>query len=70
MFFCLIIMAKKSKVVFKTYAPNQAILLTPSLDELTAQDHPVRVVADVIDKINTNSLYFKNMKEVALQAII
>lgn len=52
-------MAKKSTVVFKTYAPNQAMLLPPSLDELIAKDHPVRVVADVIDKINLTPLLQK-----------
>src|SRR5665213_1356269 len=56
MFFCLISMAKKSTVVFKTYAPNQGMLLPPCLDELIAQDHRVRVVADVIDKINLTHL--------------
>ncbi len=45
-------MAKKSTVVFKSYAPNQAMLSSPSLDELIAKDHPLRVVADVIDKVN------------------
>ena len=49
-------MAKKSIVVFKTYAPNPAMLLPPSLDELIAKDHPGRVVANVIDKINLTPL--------------
>ena len=59
MFFCLISMAKKSTAVFKTYAPNQAMLLPPSLDELISKDHPVRVVADVIDQINLAPLLKK-----------
>ena len=62
-------MAKKSAVVFKSYNPNQAMLLPPSLDELIAKDHPVRIVNDVIDKINLNP-YSKNMKAAAHQAII
>jgi transposase len=52
-------MAKKSTVVFKSYTPNQAMLLPPSLDELIAKDHPVRIVADVIDKINLTPLLQK-----------
>ena len=52
-------MAKKSSVVFKSYAPNQRMLLPPSLDELIAKDHPVRIVNDVIDKINLTPLLQK-----------
>jgi len=43
-------MAKNNKVVFKTYSPNQGmLLLPPSLDELIAAAHPVRVVNEVIE---------------------
>ena len=35
------------------------MLLPPSLDELIAKDHPVRIVADVIDKINLTPLLQK-----------
>jgi len=52
-------MAKKLTVAFKSYVPNQAMLLPPSLDELIAKDHPVRVVSDVIDKINLAPLLQK-----------
>lgn len=52
-------MAKKSTPVFKIYAQNQAMLLPPSLDELIAKDHPVRVVDEVIDKINLTPLLNK-----------
>ena len=52
-------MAKTSSVVFKSYTPNQAMLLPPSLDELITKDHPVRIVNDVIDKINLNPLLQK-----------
>lgn len=45
-------MSKNKKVVFKTYTPTQSFLLPPSLDELISSTHPVRVVNDVIDKIN------------------
>ena len=46
----------KFKAVFKTYSQSQAFLLPPSLDELIAQNHPVRTVNEVIDKIDTDSL--------------
>lgn len=44
------------KVVFKTYNQHQPMLLPPSLDELIAASHPVRVVSDVLDKINIQPL--------------
>ncbi len=36
------------RVVFKTYDQQQAMLLPPSLDELIAQNHPVRIVNKVL----------------------
>lgn len=45
-------MAKRIlSVAFKVYQQHQAMLLRPSLDELIAQGHPVRVVNQVLDKI-------------------
>lgn len=44
------------KVVFKTYNQHQPMLLPPSLDELIAANHPVRIVSDVLDKINIGPL--------------
>ncbi len=52
----LVIMAKNNKVVFKTYSPNQGMLLPPSLDELIAGAHPVRVVNEVIESLNLELL--------------
>jgi transposase len=49
-------MAKNNKVVFKTYSPNQGMLLPPSLDELIAAAHPVRVVNEVIESLNLELL--------------
>lgn len=50
-------MGKRSKkVVFKTYTPNQILLLPPSLDEKIAEHHPVRIVSRIIDKINISAL--------------
>ena len=49
-------MGKNSRVVFKLYSPNQAMLLPPSLDELIGANHPVRVVNEVIESINLELL--------------
>ena len=46
-------MAKRTnKVVFKTYTPNQMMLLPPSFDEKIPAEHPVRIVNRVIEQIN------------------
>jgi len=47
------------KATFKPYDPDQLSLLPPSLDELIAENHVVRVVRDVIDKINIDSILKK-----------
>lgn len=47
---------RRSKVRFKSYTPNQALLLPPSLDELIGADHPVRVVNDVIERVDLKPL--------------
>jgi transposase len=47
------------KVIFKTYNQGQRMLLPPSLDELIAPAHPVRVVNKVIDEINIDPLLKK-----------
>jgi transposase len=53
-------MAKRIlSVVFKAYQQHQAMLLPPSLDELIAQGHPVRVVNQVLDKIDIDPLLKK-----------
>jgi transposase len=49
-------MANNSKVVFKPYSPSQGMLLPPSLDELIPLSHPVRVVNEVIEKVNLEVL--------------
>lgn len=51
--------SNKSKVVFKDYNPNQNLLLPPSLDELIDDNHPVRVVNQVIDHIDIDPLIKK-----------
>jgi transposase len=49
-------MANNNKVVFKKYSPIQAMLLPPSLDELIAANHPVRVVNEVINSLKLELL--------------
>ena len=52
-------MSKRSKTispVFRDYLQNQPLLLSPSLDELIAINHPVRVVNAVINQINLQTL--------------
>jgi len=44
------------KVIFKTYHQNQVMLLPPSLDELIAANHPVRVINEVLNKIDIEPL--------------
>jgi transposase len=46
----------RSKVVFKAYSQNQMMLLPPSLEELIEVNHPVRVVSQVIDRIDVELL--------------
>jgi transposase len=45
-----------SKVVFKDYNPQQGLLLPPSIDELVANNHPVRIVSAVIDGLDLDGL--------------
>ncbi len=42
--------------VFKAYHQRQAMLLPPGLDELIAVNHPVRVVDDVLSKVDIQPL--------------
>ena len=48
-----------SKVVFKNYNFNQNLLLPPSLEELIAPNHPVRVVNQVVDNLNLDPILKK-----------
>ena len=42
--------------VFKTYHQRQVMLLPPSLDELIPINHPVRIVDEVLSKIDIQPL--------------
>ena len=44
------------KVIFKTYQQAQVMLLPPSLDELIVSRHPVRIVNEVLNKIDISPL--------------
>ena len=44
------------KIIYKNYQQNQLFLLPPSLDELIAEKHPVRLVNQVIDQIDISIL--------------
>lgn len=48
-----------AKPVFKAYSPTQAFLIPPSFDEMIESNHPVRVVNDVIDRIDLSPLIKK-----------
>lgn len=48
--------SRRNRVVFKDYNPNQIMLLPPSLEELIAPNHPVRVVNRIIDNIDVDAL--------------
>lgn len=53
-------MAKRIlSVAFKAYHQQQGMLLPPSLDELIGSDHPVRIVNQVLDKIDIDPLLKK-----------
>ena len=47
---------KTLSVVFKANHQNQGMLLPPDLNDLIAANHPVRVVNDVLDKVDITSL--------------
>ncbi len=52
-------MENSAKVKFKDYAQDQLSLLPPSLEELIEENHPVRVINEVIDKVDLESLLQK-----------
>src|SRR5689334_8559172 len=44
------------KVVFKPYVQNQPSLLPPSYEDLVPVNHPVRVVNEIIERIDITEL--------------
>lgn len=49
-------MKKQKRIKFKVYSPNQAYLFPPSVEDFIPDNHPVRVVNQVIDQINIDRL--------------
>lgn len=47
---------KTLKVVFKQNFQNQGMLLPPDLNDLIAQNHPVRIVHAVLEKVDISQL--------------
>ena len=45
--------------VFKAYHQNQVMLLPPSLEELIGEHHPVRIVNEVLNRIDIHPLIKK-----------
>lgn len=54
--FKILSMRKKGKPVFKRYDQNQLMLLPPSYDDLVPRNHPVRVVNEVMERIEIGEL--------------
>jgi len=50
---------KRRKPTFKPYNPDQLSLLPPSLDELIPSNHVVRLVKDIIDRIDIDVIVKK-----------
>jgi len=48
-----------AKPVFKAYNQQQIFLLPPSLDDLIGSNHPVRIVNEVINKVDSSPLLDK-----------
>lgn len=44
------------KISFKAYAQNQALPLPPDLEELIEKDHPVRVINEVLNNLDIDSI--------------
>jgi transposase len=47
----------RTKPVFKISNQKQTMIFLPSLDKLIADDHPVRIVDDIINKLDLTTLY-------------
>lgn len=42
---------------FKTYQPNQILLLPPSIDEWLPEDHPAHYINEVVEKLDLSEIY-------------
>lgn len=50
-------MKKTDKVVFKRYEMGQPLLLPPSVDELIPEKHLVRVIHELIEKMDLSTIH-------------
>ena len=48
-----------AKPLFKAYSQNQQFLFPPSLEDMIDGNHPVRVVSEVIDRIDIDIIIKK-----------
>src|ERR1700743_3807242 len=48
--------SKSLTLSFKATHQNQIMLLPPDLNELVAANHPVRLVSDILDKVDISKL--------------
>lgn len=48
-----------AKPLFKAYNQNQQFLFPPSLEDMIAENHPVRVVSEVIDRVDIDIIIKK-----------
>ncbi len=49
-------MITNSKIVFKDYNPKQELLFPSNLSELIEAKHPVRLISDIIDRLDISAL--------------
>lgn len=47
---------KRKKVVFKKYVQNQPVMFPPSLEEMIPEKHAVRVVSEIVERIDISEL--------------
>jgi transposase len=55
----ILLVCAKPRVVFKNYTTNQVMMMPPNLEELITENHPVRLVNQVIERINIDPLLKK-----------
>lgn len=43
-------------MAFRVYDQNQTFLLPPCLDEWVAEDHPARILSEIVDRLDLSCL--------------
>jgi hypothetical protein len=59
---------KEKRVVFKRYVQDQPMLLPPSYEELVPENHPVRVVNEVVERIDIGAFELQGWWDVELSS--